>query len=296
MLKSGLSEPGLFILHGGAGPMDPSKSGIKEATQLLIDIATEALNRQRSNQLDRLNFATELLMGMENQPRFNAGFGAALQQDGDARVSAALMDGEQQRFSGVIGVSRLRHPSKIALAQQQASSRVLAYPGAEYRARELGLPAESLVTPKRLQQWHEKASRPEAQSFDTVGVVICEPDGHCVAGTSTGGRGYEYPGRVSDSATVAGNYASQYCAVSATGVGEEIVDDALSARLETRVRDGRSLADSSELCYREATTWHRSYGWIAVSRSGEWTIAHTTPAMSYVIMNFNGEVLASSES
>ena len=49
------------------------------------------------------------------------------------------------------------------------------------------------------------------------------------AGTSTGGRGFEYPG-VTDSATVAGNYASRFAAISATGIGEEIVDDALAAR------------------------------------------------------------------
>jgi L-asparaginase len=42
------------------------------------------------------------------------------------------------------------------------------------------------------------------------------------AATSTGGKGFEVPGRISDSATVAGNYANPFCGVSLTGVGERI--------------------------------------------------------------------------
>ena len=295
MIASGQAEKGFFILHGGAGPMDPSTAAMQAATASLTSIALRALQRFRSEQLSSLALSTELLMGLESDEAFNAGFGAALQQDGDARVSAALMDGRRQRFSGVIGLSRVKHPSQIALAQQDASSRVLGHPGAEFRARELGLPPESLVTNRRLRQWHDKASSPETQSYDTVGVVICDQSGHCIAGTSTGGRGFEYPGRVSDSATVAGNYASQFCAISATGIGEEIVDDALCARLETRVRDGLSLSQAAQRCFQEANAASRSYGWIAVGSNGAWSVAHTTPAMSFVIVDFSGHILAASQ-
>ena len=38
----------------------------------------------------------------------------------------------------------------------------------------------------------------------------------------------------------------------------------------------------------------RQYGWISVGRGGHWTIAHTTPAMTYVVMTLAGEVVASS--
>ena len=52
----------------------------------------------------------------------------------------------------------------------------------------------------------------------TEGLITAARDADQIyAGTTTGGRGSEEPGRVSDSATVAGNYASYAAGVSATG-------------------------------------------------------------------------------
>jgi len=204
-----------------------------------------------------------------------------------------LMDGPEQKFSGVIGVSQVKNPIQIARHLQNHSSRVLSLPGAETMARELGLPVANLITAKRLEQWRLLA-HDEVTGSDTVGAVLWHPDQGLAAGTSTGGRGFEYPGRVTDSATVAGNYASNYAAISATGIGEEIVDDALAARLETRCRDGMSLADASHRCFAEARDKNRSYGWIAVAPEGQWAIAYTTKAMTYVVMDDQGHIVASS--
>ena len=129
--------------------------------------------------------------------------------------------------------------------------------------------------------------------FDTVGCLIRTAEGNLYAGTSTGGRGFEFPGRVSDSATVAGNYASDFAAVSATGTGEEIVDDAVSARLETRCRDGASLKAAVQKSIVEATGRKRSYGFIAVTPNGDFAAAHTTPSMTFAVFG-EGKVLASS--
>jgi L-asparaginase len=114
------------------------------------------------------------------------------------------------------------------------------------------------------------------------------------AGTSTGGRGFEYPGRVSDSATVAGTYCTAYAAVSATGVGEQIIDDALAARLETRRRDGHTLEAASRQCFKEAVARQRAYGWIALDADGFWASAHNTKAMSFVVFDSTHGELASS--
>ena len=50
-------------------------------------------------------------------------------------------------------------------------------------------------------------------------MVALDLNGYISAGTSTGGVGGEIPGRVSDSPTVAGNYANEFAGVSATGIG-----------------------------------------------------------------------------
>jgi L-asparaginase len=228
---------------------------------------------------------------MEDDPQFNAGLGSALQSDGKPRLTAAMMNGDRQSFSGVMSLSDIRHPSRLALELQTASSRVLSTPGCDRLAHKMQQPIEELITPKRLDQWVKNLR--EEISCDTVGAIVCHDRSLCV-GTSTGGRGFEEPGRISDSATVAGTYASGWAAVSATGIGEELVDDALAARLETRVRDGLSLYDASQRCFTEALERGRSYGWIACDAAGHYVVAYTTPAMSFVVMTVSGQLLASS--
>ena len=241
-----------------------------------------------------MDLTTRLLMGMEDDPRFNAGYGAALQADGKPRLSAALMDGRYQRFSGVISVSDVRYPSRLALALQTHSSRVLTAPGHQTLARRLNEPVEDLVTSHRLEAWLSKR-RETFFDADTVGALLCNRQGELFAGTSTGGRGFEEPGRVSDSATVAGNYASLHAAISATGIGEQIVDAAVAARIETRVRDGLSLDGACRKTFEEAQDLQHNYGWIACDRQGHWCVAYTSQAMSYVVMDMTGKLLAASE-
>ena len=230
------------------------------------------------------------LKALEEDPQFTAGRGFPLQSDGEIRVSAAVMDGSRQSFSGVINALNVKHPSLIALALQDRCSRVISQPGVQQLARELNLPREDLATPIQVEDWRRRSS---AGGFDTVGCVVRNARGQLAAGTSTGGRSFEFPGRVSDCATVAGNYASTFLAVSATGIGEEIVDDALAARLETRCRDGMPLKQAAGLCLDEAIARDRAYGWIAIDRNGNWVSAHTTPSMSFCVRNDQGAVASS---
>ncbi len=277
-----------LILHGGAGPMDPSSAGMAKASQALKKAAHDSL---KSGARD-IALVVRSLEHLEDNPQFNAGYGSALQADGKPRLTAAVMDGKRQTFSGVISISDVKHPSRLAWALQDHSTRVLTGPGHELLARRLNQPVENLITAQRFEAWKKKMYD-EFFVSDTVGALVVD-NGRLYAGTSTGGRGYEDPGRVSDSATVAGNYASRFAAISATGIGEEIVDDALAARLETRVRDGKGLEQAARRCYEEAQAARRSYGWIACDAIGNISIAYVSDAMSYLAITFDGEILASS--
>ncbi|MBM4252453.1 MAG: isoaspartyl peptidase [Deltaproteobacteria bacterium] len=281
----------IVALHGGAGGQDPkSPDAVARATAALVEIARTA----RASILSGTSAADVLLAclkAMEADPQFNAGRGSALQADGCVRMTAAVMTGASQTFSGVIGATDMLHPSVLAHQLQHADARVLASPGVELLARELGVPVASPVTPARLTQW---VSKKNTATCDTVGCLILTADGKLYAGTSTGGRGFETPGRVSDSATVAGTYASACAAISATGIGEQIIDDAVAARIETRCRDGMSLETAAQTTFSEAEMRGRSYGWIALAKDGAWSAAHTTPAMSFVIHGADaGEVARS---
>ena len=286
----------MVLLHGGAGGQDPkSPDALQRATAALRTIARHAISRLQAGE-NPLDVTVECLKAMELDEQFNAGRGAALQADGQARLTAALMEGGESKFSGVISVSYLTHPSILAKHLQTRTARVLTSPGPELLARHLGLPVESDLAPARVQRWAERAARGET-FCDTVGALVRGRDGRLYAGTSTGGRGFEFPGRVSDSGTVAGTYCSPFAGISATGVGEEIVDDAVAARLETRRRDGASLERASRLCFAEAVARARSYGWIAHDKDGYWGVAHTTPSMSFVVVGeTEGEVAASTSS
>jgi L-asparaginase len=291
--KYGQCRGPLVLLHGGAGGMDPkSPAAMLDATTSLRSIATAAMRSLEAGK-PAIDVVTEALQAMELDPQFNAGRGSALQADGQARLTAALMDGAKQSFSGVISSTYLVHPSLLARHLQGESARVLTSPGTELLARTLHLPIESAVTPARLAQWQRRASE-NGLFCDTVGCVVRTPDGRLFVGASTGGRGYEYPGRVSDSGTVAGTYGSAFAAIAATGTGEEIVDDALAARLETRRRDGATLEQASQRCFTEGQERKRAYGWICADRDGAWGVAHLTPSMAHVVMTSGGQEISAS--
>lgn len=302
------SHPGpLILLHGGASPIDPRRARAKSAVQSLARIARRALRILTSGG-EPVHVASYCCWHMEKDPLFNAGLGSALQADGGARLSAALMVGAEQRFSGVINASYVEHPIELCVALQQRQARALSPPGTELLARELGLEVTVPATVERGKAWLKRLElglepgaerrRPKDQGSanDTVGCLVRSAEGVLVAAASTGGRGFEMPGRVSDTCTVAGTYASPFAAVVATGIGEQIVDDALASRLETRVRDGMTLSEASERCFREARERRHQYGWLALGH-GQWCAAHTTPSMPYVVVGQGGRgvsLLASS--
>lgn len=271
-----------LIIHGGASSLE-DKGGLPAVRQSLHRIAAEVygLLAEGASALTATIRGCQLL---EDEPRFNAGTGSVLQSDGQVRMSASLMDGAKQSFSGVINVSRLQNPIQLAEFLQNEPDRVLSDCGAAELARELQIPIYDPLTDFRLQEWmaerqenfQRKMARlfasPTAQTGEerrgTIGVVALDCRGQIAAGTSTGGKGLERLGRVSDSAMPAGNYANRHAGVSCTGVGEDIIDECLAARIVVRVTDGLSLAAAMEKSLAEAGENERDLGAIALDATG----------------------------
>jgi L-asparaginase len=287
-LFSEIARPPVMLIHGGAGSPEPDPALAEERAGFLRGLAESAWADIAAGQ-PAVEAATALVERLEASPLFNAGYGAVLQSDGLARLSASLMDGERQKFSGVMLATHLLHPSRLALALQDKAESVLGPLGAQLLARELGIPPENPAAPERARRWAEQLAQhaQPAGGAGTVGAVVLDTQGRLAAATSTGGGRFNSPERISDSATVAGNYASAHAAISCTGIGEQIVDDGLAVRLETRVRDGLSIVKASEQTYREALARHREYGWIALDRRGAWAMCRTTAAMPCVAMSAN---------
>jgi L-asparaginase len=183
------------------------------------------------------------------------------------------------QVSGVINVSWVKNPIQLAKALQAEEDRVLSDYGSAYLARELQIPIYDPATDFRIEEWMEerktnfqsKMARlyadPEARR-GTIGVVALDQSGHIAAGTSTGGKGLEKIGRVSDSATPAGNYANLYAGVSCTGIGEDIIDECFAAKVVIRRTDGLSLQAAMERSMQESQTNQRDLGAIALDSTG----------------------------
>lgn len=266
----------LILVHGGAGDYSDRPELLAARRTKIVNIIQQHWQRLL-NAEPAMAVAQSVIEALEESPLFNAGYGSVLQSDGLARLSASVMNGVEQKFSGVMLVTHLKHPSKLAFALQARAQTVLGPMGAQLLARELGLPPENPVSIERAEQWakHIAEHAGGEGGHGTVGVAVLDLAGELVASTSTGGWTSNVPERVSDVATVAGNYASEFAAISCTGIGEQIVDDAVAARLETRVRDGMNIIDASQRSLTEARDRQREYGWISLDREGNWSMCCT---------------------
>ncbi len=264
-----------LIIHGGAG--SSLKGGKDAVRKSLFKVVEEvyALLFSGGSAKDAVVKGAQLL---EDDPRFNAGTGSVLQSDGQIRMSASLMDGFVQQFSGVINVSRVQNPILLAEFLQSSPDRVLSDFGSAELLRELSVPVYDPLTEQRLKEWIDERNHnfsremanvvAEPAGTGTIGVVALDREGRICAGTSTGGKGFERIGRVSDSAMPAGNYASAKAGVSCTGIGEHIIDECLAPRIVIRVGDGLSLAEAMERSFAEAGKNNRDFGAIALDNSG----------------------------
>src|SRR5262245_48019915 len=115
-----------LVIHGGAGPADPSADKLAEIRSCIEAIALRSFSEWA--ELELLQATARCLKNLEDEPNFNAGLGSALQMDGIARTSASLMDGTRQCFSGIVSVPYIRHPSQLAAALQHEAARVLTSP------------------------------------------------------------------------------------------------------------------------------------------------------------------------
>ncbi|MEM1427286.1 MAG: isoaspartyl peptidase/L-asparaginase [Cyanobacteria bacterium P01_H01_bin.130] len=278
---SGLSVAPRVIIHGGAGGSLKSKGGVAAVRAILQGIVTQVYGcvTDGGSATDAVVLGCRLL---EDEPRFNAGTGSVLQSDGQIRMSSALMDGQRLRFSGVINTSGLKNPIEVAQFLQGERDRVLSDVGAGELLRELQVPVFNPLTDLRLKEWMEErkggfertmaSTLAEPQGDEagrgTIGVVVLDGQGNVAAGTSTGGKGFERVGRVSDSAMPAGNYANAIAGVSCTGIGEDIIDECLAAKIVIRTTDGMSIQASFEKSIAEATANGRDLGAIGLDRSG----------------------------
>ena len=271
-----------IIIHGGFFSESSTNVETKVAKQeALLRIVKDSYDYLKSHTaLETVVYAVSLL---EDDELFNAGIGSQIQSDGKIRMSASLMDGSTMKMSGVINIEEVKNPIQVAQVLLNYDDKVLGGSGATNFARQQGFEKFSTEIPQRKAEYEAKL---KSTGIGTVGCVALDSDGKIAVATSTGGKGFEIPGRISDSATVAGNYANEFCGVSLTGVGEDIVSGAVAAKIVTRVTDGFPLEKAFEKTFNELKPFDGFAGAIAIDKNG--IMYHQDSHPSMVFASFDG--------
>src|SRR5690349_18446421 len=203
------STPIAIVIHGGAGVIERSKmtpereASYRAGLAAALDSGYEVLERGGTS----LDAVIAAVKRMEDDPQFNAGRGAVLDEDGDAELDAAIMDGSGPRAGAVAAVRHLKNPIELArLVMDKSPHVLLVAEGAEEFALEQGValvPRSYFRTEARLQELEEARRAAAARasgkpttlimppgvpaSMGTVGAVALDRAGNLAAATSTGG-------------------------------------------------------------------------------------------------------------
>ena len=262
----------LIVTHCGAG-----------STHALDDLAVSAggtgvsLLERRGRALDA---ACGAIVVLEDDPRTNAGTGSRMRVNGRVQMDAALMV-DTLEAGAVAAIEKVRNPILVARKVMDTPHVLLVGLDATRFARRAGFRAYEPATSEsraRLDETLRRIREGEVPSYyrkwrnrglvGTVGAVVRDSCGRFCAGSSTGGTGFMMPGRVGDSPIVgSGLYCGPAGAVTATGVGEEIIKRVLSKFVYDRMAAGDP---AQRACAAGVALFRRSVpiGVIAVDRHG----------------------------
>ncbi|QZY00062.1 isoaspartyl peptidase/L-asparaginase [Halobaculum rubrum] len=252
------------ICHGGAGgvPDEP------EPRQAVLDDAAET-GADESTVVDAVVSAVEVL---EESPRFNAGYGGAVQSDGVVRTDAGIMT-EEREAGAVASMPGVANAAAVARVVMEETPHVfVSGVHAVDLADDFGVEVERELLTDDGRDDYEDADPPAHDGgpqahlewleekfggHDTVGAVAHDPGADTFAAcTSTGGRTFALAGRVGDVPQIGSGF---FCApaggASATGAGEDIAKATLTRRAVRHLEDGldaqaaadRAIAEFGEL-------------------------------------------------
>lgn len=272
-----------IIIHGGffSESTTDTKTKADKQNALKTIISQSYAYMENHTAVETAAYAVSLL---ENDMLFNAGTGSQIQSDGKIRMSAALMDGTTKKMSGVINIEDVKNPIEVAVQLMPFDDRILGGEGAIQFAREHGFQVFSTEIPQRRKEYEAKLG---TKGLGTVGCVALDKNGNLAVATSTGGKGFEMVGRISDSATVAGNYTNEFCGVSCTGVGEDIVSNATAAKIVTRVTDGMPIKEAFVKTFTELKPYDGFAGAIGIDCDGNMYHQDSHPSM--VFASYDGK-------
>lgn len=276
-----------ILVHGGAGDVEDKRVDEHREGSRLAAEAGAAVLRAGGSALDAAQKAVEVL---EDDPRFNAGTGACLNEVGLIELDASIMEGRALRAGAVAALPPFKNPIAIARAALEDGRHVMyAAGGAARFAEARGFQparADEMITEAARRKWEEVKEGIGGANWagGTVGAVARDASGLVVSATSTGGMTDKRIGRVGDTPIIgAGTYADDEAgAASCTGHGEGFIRTCLARAAVDLLRAGLSPEEAAQ---KAIADMHRRVGVtggiILVDARGNLGLARSTKTMSW---------------
>ncbi len=291
-----------LIVHGGAWniPEEYVPAHINGVSR-----AVEVVYPKLASGLSALEAVEEAVNILEEDPTFDSGKGAFLNERGEVELDAMIMDGRNLDFGAVAALQNILHPVSVARkVMEETEHCMLAGEGALLFAKRMGfeeLAPAALLTERELAFFEQikndtqfKTHAPfefEDLPMDTVGAVALDKFGNLAAATSTGGTARKLAGRIGDSPICgAGAYAdNELGAASATGWGESIMKVLLSKTVIDLFTQNQAMAAAELGIAILAKKVKGLGGIIGIDKYGHYAFAHNTPKMAFAYWD-NGVV------
>ncbi|MHA1891142.1 MAG: isoaspartyl peptidase/L-asparaginase [Promethearchaeota archaeon] len=296
------SEP-IIICHLGVGStplLNKKKAG------LLLDLAKKAasagfnvlVSEKNRAALKAVEVAVNVL---EESGMTNSGIGAVTQNDGVRRCDASIMDGVNLSCGAVSSLENIKYPVSIARklldfselgVKDKTKFRENFYYCGYLVDKVFEIHGETIPDDWKVNSQEKIAKNPASilnNHGETVGAVAIDMNGHLAAATSTGGLKNAFPGRIGDTPLIgSGTYANQYCAVSNTGRGENIIKIVGAKRVCDLVSKNRMNAmlavDKMQKEYGIQFMESKStIGTIAIDFKGNWTVNFNGARMTWAM-------------
>ena len=270
-----------IIVHGGAYTISADKYDANRAGCTRAVEAGAEILRGGGNCLDAVERAIRIL---EDDPTFNAGFGSALNSDGEVEMDAAVMEGRGLHSGAVASIRGVRHPISVARQVMDTPHALLSGEGARRFAEACGAELcapNDMVHDEVRSAWKEGR---KTRGGDTVGCVVMDAHGNFAAGTSTGGTMHKMPGRIGDSPLIGhGLYADNMAGgASMTGHGESIMRLVLAHRVINSLCNGEDADRAAEEAIASmARRVGGEAGCIVLDRQGRVGLAHNTANLAF---------------
>ena len=297
--SSALSQSKKFTIAIHAGAIDDKRE--KFSKEMEIEFKVGLKNALREGYQVLKNGGTHLdavqaaLISMENNPTFNSGRGAKVNEKFECELDSSIMDGSNLKCGAVAAVQRIKNPILAARKVMENTRHVLLVGNAaDEFAESEGLtmvPNKYFMTPLMIKEWYDVrgGKMQHIPQHETCGAIALDTHGNLGAGTSTGGITYKMAGRVGDSPIIgAGTYANNdACAVSCTGLGENMIRHSLAFDLRAKmVYKGLSLKEAGDeiMEYLEPLTG----GYISIDKKGDVYTPFNSPGMARAYVDETG--------